>query len=160
MLENQYQAQKLTHLLEDLQSRQVSVFSSESRTILAVDDSAVLQTVIKRALASHYQVLVAGNAVDAVNLLYHNQIALLLLDLSMPDVDGLELCHALRSMTQFRNLPIIMLTARDGSADKTKGEIAGSTEYLTKPFRSEELRQVVGKYVSVDTTSNTESKSK
>lgn len=129
--------------------------NSDLPTILAVDDSFVMQTMIKRALADRYQVLVASNAEDALNLLNHNKVALLLLDVSMPDMDGLELCRKLRSISQFRNLPIIMLTARDGLVDKAKGQIAGSTEYLTKPFDAEKLRQVVGKYVSVETASNT-----
>jgi twitching motility two-component system response regulator PilG len=121
---------------------------SDMPTILAVDDSFVMQTMIKRALADHYQVLVASNATDGLNLLHHNRVALLLLDVSMPDMDGLELCRQLRNMSKFRNLPIVMLTARDGFVDKVKGQIAGSTHYLTKPFDAENLRQLVGKYVS------------
>jgi twitching motility two-component system response regulator PilG len=132
---------------------------SNMPTILAVDDSFVMQTMIKRALADHYQVLVASNATDGLNLLHHNRVALLLLDVSMPDMDGLELCRQLRSVSEFRNLPIIMLTARDGFVDKVKGQIAGTTEYLTKPFDAEKLLQVVGKYVSSGTASNTRSTS-
>ena len=124
--------------------------NSDLPTILAVDDSFVMQTMIKRALAASYQVLVASNAEDALNLLNHNKVALLLLDVSMPDMDGLELCRKLRSLSEFHNLPIIMLTARDGYVDKLKSQNAGSTEYLIKPFDAEKLRAVVGKYVSVE----------
>ncbi len=77
----------------------------------------------------------------------------------MPDIDGLELCRTVRSMPQFRNLPIVMVTARDGLVDKAKGQISGSTEYLTKPFGVEKLRAVVGKYLSVGIASNTQSTS-
>jgi twitching motility two-component system response regulator PilG len=112
-------------------------------TILAVDDSTVMQEMVKRALGSEYRVLVADNAVDALALIYHEQIAVLLLDVSMPGVDGLELCRTVRSLPQFHALPIIMLTARDGVFDKVQGRLAGATEYLTKPFDSEQLRQVV-----------------
>jgi twitching motility two-component system response regulator PilG len=128
-------------------------------TILAVDDSLVIQTMIKRALVDRYQVFVASNATDALSLINNKKVALLLLDVTMPDIDGLELCRTLRSMPQFRTLPIVMLTARDGLVDKLKGQIAGSTQYLTKPFDAEKLRDVVAKHVSAGTTSNTVSTS-
>jgi twitching motility two-component system response regulator PilG len=129
---------------------------SSSPTILAVDDSAVMQELIKRALANYCQVLVASNAVDALNLLYHQKISLLLLDVSMPEIDGLELCRTIRSITQFRELPIVMVTARDSFFDKVKGKFAGSNDYLTKPFDAERLRQTVGKYVSFGVNSERE----
>lgn len=128
-------------------------------TILAVDDSVLMQELIKRALAGYCQLLVASNAVDALNLIYHEKISLLLLDVSMPDMDGLELCRTIRNMSQFRDLPIIMVTARDGFFDKVKGKLAGSTEYLTKPFDAEKLRQLVNQYVNVGIASDTESTS-
>lgn len=119
--------------------------------ILAVDDSPVMQTMIKRALTDYYQVLVASNTADGLNLLNNNKVVVLLLDVSMPDMDGLELCRQVRSMTEFRNLPIVMLTARDRFVDKAKGQIAGATQYLIKPFDAENLRQIVGKHVGVGT---------
>lgn len=121
----------------------MSTNSNTVPTILAVDDSAVMQKMIKKALDEDYQVLVADNAVDALALIYHQSISILLLDVSMPGVDGLELCRTVRSLPQFRTLPIIMLTARDGVFDKVQGRLAGANEYLTKPFDAEQLRQVV-----------------
>lgn len=116
-------------------------------TVLAVDDSIIMQESIKQALASNYQVLVADNAVDALALIYHQPISLLLLDVTMPGIDGLELCRTLRSLPQFRSLPIIMLTAKDGAFDKVQGRLAGATEYLTKPFDAEKIRQVVSNFI-------------
>jgi twitching motility two-component system response regulator PilG len=121
---------------------------SDIPTILAVDDSSVMQTLIKRALERDYRVLVADNAVDALSVIYHQQISILLLDVSMPGVDGLELCRTVRSLPQFQDLPIIMLTARDGVFDKVQGRLAGATEYLTKPFEAEQLRQIVGNFIN------------
>ncbi|MBD1925812.1 response regulator [Trichocoleus sp. FACHB-90] len=115
--------------------------------ILVVDDSPVMQTLLKKALEKKYKVLLADNAVDALSAIYHQPIEILLLDVSMPGVDGLELCRTIRSLPQFHHLPIIMLTARDGVFDKVQGRIAGATEYLTKPFDVEQLRQVVGSFV-------------
>ncbi len=122
---------------------------TELPIILSVDDSAVMQELIKRALASYCNVIAASNAVDALNLLYRENISLLLLDVSMPDIDGLELCRTIRSIDQFREIPIIMVTARDGFFDKVKGKFAGSNEYLTKPFDAEKLRHTVSKFISL-----------
>ncbi|HLO50736.1 MAG TPA: response regulator, partial [Kamptonema sp.] len=90
-------------------------------TILAVDDSAVMQGLVKQALGKDFRVLVTDNAVDALSMIYHEQIAVLLLDVSMPGIDGLELCRTVRSLPQFHELPIVMLTARDGAFDKVQG---------------------------------------
>lgn len=121
---------------------------SDIPTILAVDDSTVMQTLIKRALERDYRILVADNAVDALSVIYHQPISILLLDVSMPGVDGLELCRTVRSLPQFHDLPIIMLTARDGVFDKVQGRLAGATEYLTKPFEADQLRQIVGNFIN------------
>lgn len=115
-------------------------------TILAVDDSPVMLELVKRALERDYRVLVADNAVDALSMIYHEKISGLLLDVSMPGIDGLELCRTVRNLPQFQELPIIMLTARDGLFDKVQGRLAGASEYLTKPFDAEQLRQIIGKF--------------
>ena len=120
-------------------------------TILAVDDSVVMQDLVKRALANDYRVLVADNAVDALSVIYHEHVSLLLLDVSMPGIDGLELCRTVRNIPQFQELPIIMLTARDGLFDKVQGRLAGATEYLTKPFDGNQLRQVVKNFLPPET---------
>jgi CheY-like chemotaxis protein len=122
-------------------------FSKDLPIILSVDDSPIVQTIIKRALSDHYQLLLANNAVDALNLLNNHPIALLLLDVTMPDIDGLELCRTIRGVGKFRDLPIIMLTAKDGLIDKVKGQFAGSTQYLTKPIDREKLLPVIEKYL-------------
>jgi twitching motility two-component system response regulator PilG len=105
---------------------------------------------IKRTLESDYRVLLTDNAIDALSIIYHEPIKLILLDVTMPGIDGLELCRTVRSLPQFQQLPIIMLTAKDKLFDKVQGRLAGATEYLTKPFDEEQLRTVV--YKSLDFT--------
>jgi CheY-like chemotaxis protein len=118
-------------------------------TILTVDDSPIIQIMIKRALSSQYEILQAGGALESLNLLnqHGDRISLLILDLTMPDIDGLQLCRTIRSIPKFKDLPIIMLTARDGFFDKIKGQMAGSDRYLTKPFEAEKLMEIVQEYV-------------
>jgi CheY-like chemotaxis protein len=122
--------------------------SQDLPIVLSVDDSPIIQTTIKRALQEHYQVLLADKAVDALNILNQQPVNLLLLDLTMPDVDGLEFCQQIRKIPKFHDLPIIMVTARDGLVNKMKGHIAGTSKYLTKPFQPEELREVVYQYIN------------
>jgi len=132
----------------------MSVNESKQKTILAVDDSAVMQGVVKQILGKDYRVLVADNAVDALSTIYHEQVSVLLLDISMPGIDGLELCRTVRSIPQFQNLPIVMLTARDGAFDKVQGRLAGATEYLTKPFEAEKLREVINQFIKSSSVGN------
>jgi CheY-like chemotaxis protein len=132
--------------LVDLKSSVVS----ERPIILSVDDSPVVQTLIERAISDRYQVLLADNAVDALNILNSQKVALMLLDVTMPDIDGLDLCRVIRSIGKFRDLPIVMLTAKDGVFNKLKGQMAGSTHYLTKPATREKLLEVLEKYIPVE----------
>ena len=147
---------KITANLAGMQAKDSAspAVSAQSRSgqdlpiVLSVDDSAIIQTTIKRALKDRYNVLLAGKATEALKILNEQPVELLLLDLTMPDVDGLEFCRSIRKMPRFRDLPIVMVTARDGLINKMKGQIAGTNKYLTKPFSPDELREVVGQYVN------------
>ena len=123
---------------------------TQKPTILAVDDSKVMQEMIKASIGKDYNILVANNGGEALSLMYKHPIAILLLDVSMPDIDGFSLCRTLRSLPQFYKLPIIMLTSRDKVFDKVQGRLAGATEYLTKPFDAKNLREACRKVLETD----------
>ena len=118
--------------------------------VLSLDDSPIIQTMIKRALQKNYRVLLSNNAKDALSVLKEHQVNLLLLDLTLPDMDGLEFCKIIRKIPQLEDLPIVMVTGRDGLVDRAKGRFAGTNQYLTKPFKPEELRRTVAQYVKND----------
>ena len=137
-------------------ARAIAIIAREGRamsdqavkpTILSVDDSAIMQQMIKRALGDFYTVLLADNAVDALSVIYHEAISGLLLDVLMPGIDGLELCRTVRSLPQFKNLPIIIITSRSTEQDKLQGKQAGATAYLTKPFNPKELKSLIDQLV-------------
>lgn len=135
---------------EDVSATQDIRTTSKHRPIvLSVDDSLIVQTMIKRTLGDRYQVLLVSNAVDALKVININPIALMLLDVTMPEIDGLEFCRTVRSIPKFKGLPIIMLTARDKFSDKLKGQIAGATHYLTKPVEPNQLLQLVDKCIEI-----------
>jgi CheY-like chemotaxis protein len=124
-----------------------AVAASKSPIILSVDDSLIVQTTIKRILSDSYVVMLANSAISALNILNANQVSVLLLDVTMPDIDGLEFCKTLRDIPKFKNLPIVMVTAKDTLVDKFKGFMAGSNQYLYKPIEAAHLREVVGSLV-------------
>ncbi len=118
-------------------------------TVLSVDDSLIVQASIKRVLKNEYNLIFSDNAVDALKILNTKKVDLLLLDVTMPDIDGLQMCKTLRSISKFKDLPIIMVTARDTLVDKMKGQIAGTNHYLTKPFTNDQLKAIINKYIHV-----------
>ena len=106
--------------------------------ILVVDDERLLVKGIKFNLENEgYQVETAFDGRAAVELAKNNDYDLIILDLMMPEIDGLEACVQIR---QFSNVPIIMLTARSEDADKIIGFECGADDYITKPFNILELK--------------------
>ena len=106
--------------------------------ILVVDDEKTLVKGIKFNLENEgYHVECAYDGAAAVELARNNKFDLLILDVMMPEVDGLEACMRIR---EFSNVPIIMLTAKSEDADKLMGFECGADDYLTKPFNILELK--------------------
>ena len=106
--------------------------------ILVVDDEKTLVKGIKFNLENEgYQVECAYDGAAAVDLARNEKFDLLILDVMMPEVDGLEACMRIR---EFSNVPIIMLTAKSEDADKLMGFECGADDYLTKPFNILELK--------------------
>ena len=106
--------------------------------ILVVDDERVLVKGIKFNLEGEgYQVEAAYDGAAAVELAREGQFDLIILDLMMPEIDGLEACMRIR---EFSNVPIIMLTARSEDTDKIIGFECGADDYITKPFNILELK--------------------
>jgi DNA-binding response OmpR family regulator len=120
----------------------------ELPTVLIVDDCRITQKLLTKTLENDYRILVASDAVEALEKIYKEPIDMLILDVLMPEIDGLQLCRTLRTLPQFKDTPIIMLTAKDGVFDKVKGRIAGATEYLTKPFDGEHLQEILKKFTT------------
>ena len=105
--------------------------------ILLVDDELVLRTSLSFTLQQHgYRVTTAADGLSALRQVAEQPPDLMVLDLMLPGMDGVEVCRRLRRHTQ---LPVIMLTARDQEVDKIHGLRIGADDYVTKPFSSREL---------------------
>lgn len=115
-----------------------------ARKILVVDDEAVLlDTIAYNLEQSGYQVVIASNGVDALEAARQDTPDLVILDIMLPGIDGLEVCRRLRRDDATSTTPIIMLTARSDEIDKVVGLEVGADDYITKPFgRSELLARV------------------
>ncbi|MDB5893003.1 MAG: two component transcriptional regulator, winged helix family, partial [Rhodoferax sp.] len=107
------------------------------RLLLAEDDEALAGGVARALRAENFAVDIAGNGVDAEHLGSTENYDAAILDLGLPQKDGLSVLRDWRA--EGRMLPVLILTARDGWSEKVAGFRAGADEYLTKPFRVEEL---------------------
>jgi DNA-binding response OmpR family regulator len=113
----------------------------DSPTILLVDDEDAVRTVLTFPLEKDgYVVVQAGDGEEALRRFSEQTIDLVVLDLMLPRLDGLEVCKRLRATS---TVPIIMLTARDDELDKVLGLELGADDYITKPFSIREFRSRV-----------------
>src|SRR6202162_1586859 len=108
-----------------------------SATILVVDDEPQLRRVMRTTLTDlGYTVIDAKTGEDALELLRHDQPDLILLDLNMPGIGGLETCRAIRETSE---VPIIILSVRNTEREKVQALDAGANDYICKPFGIQEL---------------------
>lgn len=112
--------------------------NSEKTTLLAVDDDADIRTVLKANLGLHgFDVITAADLTAARNIIKSTVPALIILDLTLPDGDGLDFCEEVKAIHP--QIPVIMLTARDKLQDKIIGLETGADDYVVKPFETCEL---------------------
>lgn len=118
------------------------------QVVLVVDDSPTVRKIVQITLQrENIRVVTAGDGLSALAAVSDTQPDLILLDIVLPRMDGYNICHLVRNNPEYRDLPIIMLSGKDGIFDKMRGRLAGSTEYITKPFDSSELVQSVRRYL-------------
>jgi two-component system chemotaxis response regulator CheY len=117
------------------------------KTFLVVDDSAAMRQLITLALQdAGYDVLVAENGNDALSKANRTKIDMVITDLNMPDMDGIELIGQLRRLPAYKFTPIIMLTTEAQEEQMMKGKAAGASGWIVKPFTPEQLVNVVRKF--------------
>lgn len=128
-----------------------TTFTRIRPTIACIDDSAAVQRNVKLILeAEGYRVLSLTDPLRALSSLVHEQPALVLMDVSMPYIDGYELCRMLRQCSALKQTPIVMLTGRDGLVDRVRARLVGTVNYITKPFDAKTLINVVASLTQVE----------
>lgn len=120
----------------------------KQKTILVVEDSPTTRKVITLTLnMMGYKVLEASDGLQALSRLSEEKPDLVLLDIILPKMNGYEILSIIKNKREFKRIPVIMLTGRDGFMNKMKGKIAGATAYITKPFQPEDLVKAIEKYI-------------
>ncbi|HEY9848500.1 MAG TPA: response regulator [Leptolyngbyaceae cyanobacterium] len=119
--------------------------------IACVDDSPLVGKYLKELLTPlGYRVLYIQDPIEAVAKLTKYKPDLLFLDIVMPKTDGYNLCSFLRKSTPFSNTPVVMLTSWDGVINRVRAKLVGADDFLAKPFETEQVLQLVKKYVAVE----------
>ena len=124
-----------------------------SKLVMVIDDSATVRKIVETCLGREgFEVLGFPDGFDAIRWLASPQARvpdLVILDIGLPKMDGYEVARRLKTKSQFSNTVIVMLSRRDGVIDKLKGRLAGAKDYLTKPFKTQELISVIESHLGV-----------
>ncbi|NEP55387.1 MAG: response regulator, partial [Moorea sp. SIO3C2] len=122
--------------------------STQEPKVVCIDDGITFRQSVELILKEHgYQVFTLGNPLEALGQVFLIRPDLILCDITMPELDGYEVCAMLRKSKAFRQIPIVMLTGKDGFIDRIKARMVGANDYLTKPFSGLELLTLVERYV-------------
>lgn len=124
---------------------------SKGKTILVVDDSPTVRKLIAGKLEKcGHQVVCSSDGVEAMVQLEGMRPDLVLLDITMPRMDGYQVCKLIRSNVATKDVPVVMISGKDGFFDKVRGRMAGTSGYITKPFGPETLMKAVESYLKAE----------
>ena len=115
--------------------------------MLVVDDNYDMVNFLKTELSSDYTVIEAYDGMEAIDLLKDHHVDVILSDLMMPRMDGIELCRRVKTDRQTRNIPVIILTAKHDAGSEIEGLSRGADDYVTKPFNNDVLKVKIRKLV-------------
>ena len=132
----------------DTDSTALSLHDKIRRKILIAEDSPTIRKVISITLSQKgYETIEAGDGLEALSRLNESKPDLILLDIILPKMDGYQILSIIRENPEFKTIPVIMLTSKDGIINKVKGKVAGSSAYLTKPFDPTQLVETIEKHI-------------
>ncbi len=127
----------------------VSSGVSDEKMILIVEDSALTRKIIKRILSEHNFIFKeAQDGMDALAILKENKPDLILLDIVMPKLNGYDVLRLLKKNSDLKNIPVIMMTAKNKFKEKFKARFSTANAYLTKPFEADQLINHINKHIN------------
>ena len=123
------------------------VSTTSALKVLVVDDSNTIRRSAEIFLKQGgHEVLLADDGFDALAKINDYQPDLVFCDILMPRLDGYQTCAIIKRNARFADIPVVMLSSKDGVFDKARGRMVGSQEYLTKPFTKDQLLQAVQQF--------------
>jgi twitching motility two-component system response regulator PilG len=122
--------------------------ATDQKMILVVEDSSTTRKVISITLSRQgYRVIEAADGLEALSKISEERPDLIMLDVILPKMDGYKILSIIKGNREFRDIPVIMLTSKDGFINKMKGKMAGSSAYLTKPFDPDKMIAEIQKHI-------------
>lgn len=113
--------------------------------MLIVDDSAAIRKILQRVMLQAEvplgRVMEAGDGVEALSILKHEKVNLILSDINMPVMDGLQLLSAIKANRTLRTVPVVMVTTEGGSSNVMEAVRLGAAGYVRKPFTAEQIKE-------------------
>jgi two-component system chemotaxis response regulator CheY len=121
-----------------------------TKTILIADDSATMRAMLVAIVEAvgDYHIVEASSGFEALRLLPRDHVDLILTDVNMPDINGLELISYLRANPNYKNIPVFIISTEGSAKDIEKGKQLGADEYLVKPFSPSTLQQLINLYLN------------
>ena len=121
-----------------------------TKTVLIADDSRAMRAMLTSTIESlgDYKIIEACSGFEALRLLPRESVDLILTDINMPDINGLELISYLRNNANYQNIPVIIISTEGSRKDIDKGKLLGANEYVVKPFDPAMLQELLLKYLS------------
>jgi two-component system chemotaxis response regulator CheY len=119
------------------------------KTILIVEDSSTTRALIRAVIdeLGDFETVEASTGFEALKMLPQEEYDLIITDINMPDINGLELINFMRTNDRYRNIPIIIVSTERSEEDKKRGMALGATAYVAKPFKSVELQEAIKKII-------------
>lgn len=118
--------------------------------VMIIDDSVTIRKTAEIFLTqANFEVVLVENGYEALSKIIDEKPDILFIDVIMPKLDGYQTCKIIKQHPDFVDLPIIILSSKDGVIDKAKGKFIGSDEYLTKPFSKDGLIEAVRKHLNM-----------
>lgn len=116
--------------------------------VMVIDDSRTIRRTAQMLLGEvGCEVITASDGFDALAKIVDHNPAVIFVDVLMPRLDGYQTCAVIKQNSTFKDVPVILLSSRDGLFDKARGRVVGSDQFLTKPFTKEELIEAIQAHI-------------
>jgi len=134
--------------LDESEETEMGTHQTNEHHLLLVEDNEELLYLMKRILSRNYHVLIAKNGIEALEIVKENEIDIVISDVMMPEMDGLELCRNLKSDLETSHISVILLTAKNTVEDRVECYNAGADGYIAKPFELKILEARINNFIN------------